>query len=235
MYCLQKWYKILLSRLQRVKDDLIQYRECRSVVFATANMLLDRIRYFQRVSRKTVLTRSENRKKALAAKVDEAIKEIHRLERIFKNAKIVTRQQVRNFKRKGVNVTSTRRGLSERRRGMFSHFRAGCFMLGEICASCREDLKVGMHLVRLDCNHVFCNECTDAWFAGNRTCPLCVRDLRWDICFLKSFPVASLIVRYAKIIWYKFYFLIRATFEWLHLRKFYLTVTACTCDGKFKR
>ena len=139
------------------------------------NSLQDLMKYFhiEPINRKTVHTRSDMRKITLAAKIDDVINELYRLIRIFKKTKIVTRKQLKNFKRRRENMILTRSGMSERRVGMFRHFQSDSFMLGDICGICRDDFKVGMHIVRLDCNHVFCVECTNAWLANNNTCPSC--------------------------------------------------------------
>ena len=42
---------------------------------------------------------------------------------------------------------------------MFQHFQADSFGVGEKCCFCLEDVRIGMHLVRLDCNNVFCINC----------------------------------------------------------------------------
>ena len=125
------------------------------------------------INRKTVHTRSDMRKITLAAKIDEVINELYRLIRIFKKTKIVTRKQLKQFKRRRENMILTRSGLSERRIEMFTHFKSDSFMLGDICAICRDNFKLGKHLVKLDCNHVFCNNCTNSWLGNNNTCPSC--------------------------------------------------------------
>ena len=93
------------------------------------------------INRKTTHTRSDKRKIILAAKIEDIVEEINRLDKIFKKAKIVTRKQLKHFKRRKKNMILTRSWLSERRIGMFRHFQSDSFMLGDICAICRDNFK----------------------------------------------------------------------------------------------
>ena len=66
-------------------------------------------------------------------------------------------------------------GLTRERIEKFEHFTADETLVGEECAVCLGDLKVGMQMVRLGChiNHYFCKTCVSGWFKDNKTCPTC--------------------------------------------------------------
>ena len=66
-------------------------------------------------------------------------------------------------------------GLSRNRIEIFHHFPAEETSIGGItqCPSCMDNFEVGMMLVKLDCNHLLCADCTIKWLSGKNTCPVC--------------------------------------------------------------
>ena len=71
------------------------------------------------------------------------------------------------------------RGLSPARIRQFQRFKADETLVGDRCAICLKNFKVGKRLIRLDCGdrregrHVFHKKCIKKWFAAKTTCPLC--------------------------------------------------------------
>ena len=61
-------------------------------------------------------------------------------------------------------------GLSAERIAKFETFPA---KKNFKCGCCFEELQAGEMLVRLDCKHAMCKECTDKWLSQSNTCPFC--------------------------------------------------------------
>ena len=119
------------------------------------------------------MTRNQKRHQSLIKNLILEIKQIFRLLNNIDNTTIMTTLEVKRLKSKQ-NINRRRRtNLCDRRIKMFSQFQADWFMIGENCICCHDSIQVGMHLVRLDCNHVMCNVCTDIWFSDKNTCPVC--------------------------------------------------------------
>ena len=74
---------------------------------------------------------------------------------------MMTRQRarfVKSHQQQNMEVVKLTNSLNSGRIEMFEHFRADWFRVGEECC-CLEDVRIGMHLVRLDCNNVLCINC----------------------------------------------------------------------------
>ena len=45
--------------------------------------------------------------------------------------------------------------------------------IAKACGICHEDFEDGDMAIYLNCNHMFCEMCIEAWFEVKRTCPSC--------------------------------------------------------------
>jgi len=45
------------------------------------------------------------------------------------------------------------------------------------CTTCIETFKLGEDVIKLDCNHVFHQDCIFPWLSENRTCPICRNEI----------------------------------------------------------
>lgn len=61
-------------------------------------------------------------------------------------------------------------GLSAERIAKFENFTAEERFE---CGCCKEQFEPGKLLVRLDCKHEMCKECTEKWLSRDNTCPFC--------------------------------------------------------------
>ena len=66
-------------------------------------------------------------------------------------------------------------GLNSRKIRSFKLFTADESHVGDQCSICMEEVDVGKRMRRLtcDCQHYFCQQCIEGWFAEHNTCPLC--------------------------------------------------------------
>ena len=66
-------------------------------------------------------------------------------------------------------------GLTFQRIRQFEQFQADESFVDDQCVICMEDIEVGRHMMRLNCDgqHTFCQVCIKGWFADHRTCPVC--------------------------------------------------------------
>ena len=68
-----------------------------------------------------------------------------------------------------------KQGLTAQRIQKFEKFPADESFLDDQCVICKEDIKIGRNLMRLDCDgqHTFCQVCIEKWFATKKSCPVC--------------------------------------------------------------
>ena len=64
-------------------------------------------------------------------------------------------------------------GLTPARIQQFHQFEADESLAGDLCSICQDDIEVGRRMIRLDCHHVFCQDCVKGWLADHHTCPNC--------------------------------------------------------------
>ena len=65
------------------------------------------------------------------------------------------------------------KGSTSSRIQKFHKFRADESIVGDRCSVCLEDVLLGRRMMRLDCQHVFCQGCVKGWFADHNTCLNC--------------------------------------------------------------
>ena len=65
------------------------------------------------------------------------------------------------------------KGLSPARVQQFHQFLADESLAGDRCSVCQDDIEFGRRMMRLDCHHVFCQECVEGWLTDHNTCPNC--------------------------------------------------------------
>ena len=99
-------------------------------------------------------------------KINETHKTIKRLlAELLQYREIITPEQIR-LRKIALNF-----GLTQERIQQFHTYKADDAMVGDRCDVCLEDVELGTRMVRLDCNHAFCQRCVEKWFVDRKTCP----------------------------------------------------------------
>ena len=65
------------------------------------------------------------------------------------------------------------KGLSLDRISKFEKFEADEQLIKDECVICIDDVPMNKPMIRLDCKHVYCEECISKWFNNNKICPQC--------------------------------------------------------------
>ena len=68
------------------------------------------------------------------------------------------------------------RGLTPDRIERFSTFNADQKSVDDGCAICIDGVEINKLMIRLECNHLYCNECISKWFENNTSCPVCRKE-----------------------------------------------------------
>ena len=149
----QRYYQQLENEIQNAKEihhlDIIQINSHSKTVFFRR-----KFSQIQQKSQNVNTTTFKNKLETLSRELGQYV--------------YTTFQKIEN-KRKDLLC----KGLTKKRIKQFYHYIADESNVGDQCTICIQEFEVGRKMMRLDCNHEFCNKCIEGWFANHKTCPNC--------------------------------------------------------------
>ena len=149
--------------LRKTKDSL-EYKKNRLSNTAVKIIIKKNIRFLN----KDIQKHQKN--------LNQLQKEIHLCQKVQKELLKLQQDLYQEFEMLQLQIEDKRiqlfKGLQPER---FDKFTADESYVNKQCSICMENIKVGMDMIRLDCDgqHEFCKQCITNWFAENNTCPVC--------------------------------------------------------------
>ena len=107
---------------------------------------------------------------------DELVGRLQAFQEVLHRLTAEIRRRLNNLELVVPDVDGDECGLTLDRIKRFSSFNADQKSVDDGCAICIDGVEMNKLMIRLECNHFYCNECIRKWFEKNVSCPVCRKE-----------------------------------------------------------